>query len=137
MEMTRNQMHFIIMSAIYSEITDFSYGEGKMVRDAKEILEGLCECEYEQIDPFVKDMVLVSLQKYGEIVNAYLPNLVNWKWDRFPALTRAILLMSYTHLHYVEKVDKKVVINIAVNLAKKYIDEKQAKFINAILDRSL
>ena len=42
--------------------------------------------------------------------------------------------MSYAHFYYVEKVDKKVVINTAVDLAKKYVEEKQAKFINAILD---
>ena len=42
--------------------------------------------------------------------------------------------MSYTHYKFIEKVDKKVVINVAVDLAKKYIDDKQAKFINGILD---
>ena len=36
--------------------------------------------------------------------------------------------------YILEKIDKKVVINTAVNLAKKYIEENQAKFINAILD---
>ena len=47
--------------------------------------------------------------------------------------------MSYTHFYYVEKgkVDKKVVINTAVELAKKYVEEKQAKFINAILEKVL
>ena len=45
--------------------------------------------------------------------------------------------MSYTHYHYIEKVDKKIVINIAVTLAKKYIDDKQAKFINGILDNGV
>ena len=45
--------------------------------------------------------------------------------------------MSYAHYYYVENVDKKVVIDVAVSLAKKYIEEKQAKFINAILDKVL
>ena len=45
--------------------------------------------------------------------------------------------MSYAHFYYVEKVDKRIVIDIAVNLAKKYIDDNQAKFINAILDKVL
>ena len=67
-------------------------------------------------------------------MNAYIPHLRNWKWERLPLLTQAILLMSYAHYYYIEKVDKKIVINVAVDLAKKYIDDKQAKFINAILD---
>ena len=79
----------------------------------------------------------MSLKNYGEIKRAYEPYLKNWKWERLPLLTQAILLMSYTHYKYIEKVDKKVVINVAVELAKKYIDDKQAKFINAILDNGV
>ena len=134
MALTRNQTHLVIMTAIYNELAAFNYGDKNSVRDAREILKGLCEEHYDNIDPYIKNTVLVSLQKYGEIVNAYIPHLRNWKWERLPLLTQAILLMSYAHYYYIEKVDKKIVINVAVDLAKKYIDDKQAKFINAILD---
>lgn len=136
MALSRNQTHLAIMTVIYNELVDFHYSEDQTFsRDAKELIQDMVgDIPYEEIDPFIKDMVLVSLQKYGEIVNAYQPYLRNWKWDRLPLLTQAILLMSYTHFYFVEKVDKKVVINIAVDLAKKYVDDKQAKFINAILD---
>ena len=125
------------MTVIYNELTDFTFGEQKINRDAKELIASLCECDIKDVDSYIVDSVLVSLQKYGEIKNAYLPYLVNWKWERLPLLTQAILLMSYTHFYFIEKVDKKVVINVAVNLAKKYIDEKQAKFINGILDNGV
>ncbi len=134
MEISRNQQHYIIMTAIYNELTDFTFGEQKLNRDAREIIADLCECDFKDIDRYIVDSVMVSLQKYGEIRAAFTPFLKNWKWERLPLLTQAILLMSYTHFYFIEKVDKKVVINIAVNLAKKYIDDKQAKFINAILD---
>ena len=136
MALSRNQTHLVIMTVIYNELVDFHYSEDKgFSRDAKELIQDMVgDTPYEEIDPYIKDMVLISLQKYGEIVNAYQPYLRNWKWDRLPLLTQAILLMSYTHFYFVEKVDKKVVINIAVDLAKKYIDDKQAGFINAILD---
>lgn len=136
MALSRNQTHLVIMTAIYNELVDFHYSEDKVFsRDAKELITDLVgDTPYEEIDPYIKDMVIISLQKYGEIVNAYHPYLRNWKWERLPLLTQAILLMSYTHFYFVEKVDKKVVINIAVDLAKKYIDDKQAGFINAILD---
>ena len=45
-------------------------------------------------------------------------HLNRWKWSRLPLLSQAILLMSYAHFYYVEKVDKRIVINIAVELAK-------------------
>lgn len=134
MELTRNQTHHIIMTAIYNELVDFNFGDRTQIRDIRDILSSLCEQDYDSIDSYVKDTVIVSLQKYGEIIQAYLPYLRNWKWERLPLLTQSILLMSYTHFYFIEKVDKKVVINTAVDLGKKYIDDKQGKFINAILD---
>lgn len=131
---SRNQAHVIVMTAIYNELVDFKFGDNNFVRDAKELISSLCEQDYEEVDPYIKDTVLISLAKYGEVVNAFMPYLRNWKWERLPVLTQAILLMSYVHFYYIEKVDKKVVVNIAVDLAKKYVDDKQAKFINAILD---
>ncbi len=122
------------MTAIYNELTDFTFGEKQINRSALDIIAGLCECEIEEVDRYIIDTVMISLQKYGEIRQAFTPYLVKWKWGRLPLLTQAILLMSYTHFYFVEKVDKTVVIDVAVNLAKKYIDDKQAKFINAILD---
>ena len=133
-EISRNQENFIIMTVIYNELTDFTFGEGKLTRDATEMICSLCECEPHEIDPYILNTVMVSLKNYGEIKAAFTPYLKNWKWDRLPLLTQAILLMSYAHYKYVEKVDAKVVINVAIELAKKYIDDKQTKFINAILD---
>ena len=136
MALSRNQTHLVIMTVIYNELVDYSFSDGSnFSRSAEEMIcEMVGESDFNAIDPFIKDMVMVSLQKYGEIVTAYAPYLRNWKWERLPLLTQSILLMSYTHFYFVEKVDKKVVINVAVDLAKKYIDDKQAKFINAILD---
>ena len=114
--LSRNKQHFIIMTAIYNELVDFSFGEGKLVRDAAEMIAELCECDK------------------SEIKTAYSKYLKNWKWERLPLLTQSILMMSYTHFYYVDKADKAVVINTAVSLAKEYIDDKQAKFINGILD---
>ncbi len=137
MALTRNQTHYVIMTAIYNELAAFNYGDSNSVREIKDILSGLCEEDFDSIDSYIKDTVLISLKKYGEIVRAYLPYLRNWKWERLPLLTQAILLMSYTHFYFLEKVEKKIVINIAVDLAKKYIDDKQAKFINGILDNGV
>ena len=70
-------------------------------------------------------------------MNTFTPFLTNWKWERLPTLTQASLIKSYAHFYFVEKVDKHVVINVAIELAKTYVDPAQAKFINAILDKVL
>lgn len=137
MEMSRNQQHYIIMTVIYDELNDYLIGGGKTFRDARDLTSELCEVPYEEVSPFIKQVIAETLNNYGAIVNAFGPYLRNWKWDRLPLLTQAVLLMSYAHFYYVENTDKKVVINIAVDLAKKYIDPKQASFINAILDKVL
>ena len=134
MAISRNQSHFVIMTVIYDELADFVMGGGASSRNANELIEEIAETPFDEVDPYIKRSVALTMQHYGEIVDAYRPLLVNWKWERIPLLTQAILLMSYAHFYYVEKVDKKVVINTAVDLAKKYVEEKQAKFINAILD---
>ena len=138
MPLSRNQEHYVVMTVIYNELDDFLYGKGETKRDASELIEEVSGQPIEEVSDYVKDTVYISLQKYGEIVNAFIPNLNNWKWDRLPALSRAILLMSYTHFFYTEpNVNKRIVINIAVDLAKEYVEEKQAKFINGLLDKVL
>ena len=137
MSASRNQQHYIIMTVIYNELSDFAMNEGHVFRDARDLTSELCGVPYEEVDNFIKQSIAASLQNYGAIVKAFTPHLKNWTWDRLPLLTRAILVMSYAHFYYVEKVDKGIVIDIAVQLAKTYIEEKQAKFVNAILDKVL
>lgn len=137
MAITRNQEHYVVMTVIYDALSDIEHGEGKGFHDVKNLISELANTPYNEVSDYVRNTINESLLHYVDIVKAYEPNLVNWSWERLPLLTRSILLMSYAHFYYVEKVDKKIVINIAVNLAKKYIDDKQAKFINAIVDKVL
>ena len=138
MAISRNQQNYLIMTTIYMELNDFNYGDKANPRSAKEIMLGLME-EYNEtkIPPFIEDMVNLSLLHYGDAVNVFSEHLKDWKWERIPLITQAILLMSYTHFYYIEKIDKAIVIDVAVRLTKEYVEEKQAKFVNAILDETL
>ena len=136
-KISRNQEHFIIMTVIYDELADFSSGQDNLFRDVNEIIMEITDIPLKEHSAYVQNTIASVLNNYGEIVSAFLPHLKNWKWDRLPLLTRSVLLMSYAHFYYVEKVDKRIVINVAIELAKKYIEEKQAKFINAILHEVL
>ena len=136
MALSRNQEHYVVMTVIYDALSDFVLGEGKHFRDVRQLIADVAEAPYSEVSDYVKNVVAYSLNHYGEIKDAFTPNLVNWKWDRLPLLTQSILIMSYAHSK-VEEVDKRVIINVAVDLGKKYVEEKQAKFINAVLDRTL
>lgn len=124
------------MTVIYDELNDFAIGGGKTFRDARDLMCALCECDYDQVPEHIKETVSYAINNYGKIHDEVTPHLKGWTWERLPLLTQAVLLMSYSH-YQVEKIDKRIVISIAVNLAKTYIEEKQAKFINAILDEVL
>lgn len=131
---TRNQENTLIMMVVYNVLVDYKFANQSFARDVKTLMCDISGKEYDQISDYVKDSVMVTCDKYPEIVKAFIPKLKNWEWNRLPTLTQSILICSYSHFYFIEKVDKKVIINIAVNLAKKFIDDKQAKFINAILD---
>ena len=138
MALSRNQQNYLIMTSIYMELNDFNYGDKANPRSSKEIMLGLLsDYDVDVVPSFMEDMVNVSLLRYGDAVNLFSAHLKDWKWERLPLITQAILLMSYTHFYHIEKIDKAIVINVAVNLAKEYVEEKQAKFINAILDETL
>lgn len=122
------------MTVIYNELLDHVLGNDECFRNANELIEEISETPFREVNDFIKNSVALSLKNYGNAKNAIEPFLVNWDWKRLPLLTQAILIMSHTHFYLVEKIDKRVVINTAVELAKKYIDPKQAKFINAVLD---
>ncbi len=136
-KISRNQENFIIMTVIYDELADYVAGDNQPFRDVNEIILEITETPLKEHSDYVQNCIASVLSHYGGIVNAFVPHLNNWKWERLPLLTRAVLLMSYAHFYYVEKIDKRIVINVAIELAKKYIEEKQAKFINAILDEVL
>jgi N utilization substance protein B len=56
--------------------------------------------------------------------------------EQLDAVGRAILLLGLAELKFREDVPSKVVINEAVELAKRYGPAESFKFVNAVLDKS-
>lgn len=136
-KISRNQENYIVMTVIYDVLNDFKAQDKYPARNIDEIIFEITGIPLQEHSFHAQNLLVAVLTHYGDMVKAFNPHLKDWKWSRLPLLSQAILLMSYAHYYYVEKVDKRIVINIAVELAKKYIEEKQAKFINAILDEVL
>ncbi len=135
MSINRNQIHDKILTCIYIQLSYIDLGD---TLDIKKSLEDIFEDEYDNIDVFARKVVIKCPIYINEIIPAFESNLTNWRWERLPLITQAILLMSYTHHRYCdEKTDKAVIIDIAVKLAKKYLDNKDYRFVNAILDKTL
>ncbi|MEI3416205.1 MAG: transcription antitermination factor NusB [Christensenellaceae bacterium] len=56
-----------------------------------------------------------------------------WKLDRLSRVDLSILRLAVAEMHYIDEIPYKVSVNEAVELAKKYSDEKSPNFINGIL----
>lgn len=83
---------------------------------------------------FVKDIVfgvVTYKEELDKTINKYMNN---WTIDRLDKSGANILRMALYELKYMDTPEI-VVINEAVELAKKYCDEAVRKIINAVLDK--
>ena len=102
--------------------------------DIRVILEDLCKKELKDIDPFILENVIECLENMDEYKDIINKNLKDWSFERLGYIEQAILLLATNEITAGE-VQKPIVINEAVELAKKYCDEDSYKFINGVLDR--
>lgn len=127
MKLNRTEAREKIMVILYQ--IDFYVKEG-MPYDIDEVIKENLEID----NKFVRDVVygvIKNIESIDKIITKYLDN---WDLDRLGKTDKAILrLGTYEMLYY--DTPKVVVINEAVELAKKYSDDKIVKLINAVLDK--
>ena len=127
MKLTRTEAREKIMVILYQ--IDFYKKE-----NIEYNIEDVCHENLEMDNKYVKDIVngvLENQDKIDETISKYLDN---WDLDRLGKTDRAILRLSTYEMMYYDT-PKVVVINEAVELAKKYSDDKVVKLINAVLDK--
>ena len=127
MKLTRTEAREKIMIILYQ--IDF-YIKDNISFDVEEVIKENLEMD----NKYVKDIVhgvLENLEEIDSIISKYLEN---WSLDRLGKTDKAILrLATYEMLYY--DTPEVVVINEAVELSKKYSDDKVVKLINAVLDK--
>ncbi len=97
----------------------------------------LDECIKENLEiesEFVKEVVYGVNTYYDELSALANKYLEDWTIDRLDKTGANILRMALYELKYMDT-PRVVVINEAVELAKKYSDEPVRKMINAVLDK--
>ena len=117
----------------------FLYEKNKINYNIDEVIEELLD------DIDIEDRKKVDVVFLNELVNNVINNnseidskinkyLENWTLDRLGLTDQAILRISVYELIYTETPDL-VCINEAIELSKKYSDEKVTKMINGVLDK--
>ena len=131
---SRNQMQRIALFAIYDILTYLDMNEPV---DVKAIVSGLTDVDYENADYFVKAAAVYTVKYLNDVIAVFNAHMNKWTFDRLNRVEQAILLLSYIHYFHIEEVDKGVVIDIAVKQAKRFLDDKAHRFVNAVLDHTL
>ncbi len=84
-------------------------------------------------NPFIESLFKDIEENKNRIDSIISGHLKDWSIERLPAVDRAILRIALAEILYHEEIPLSVSINEAVEMAKKFSDEKSAKFINGLL----
>ena len=86
---------------------------------------------------YIKSVIKTVTDNLEVIDKKIVESLVNWKLDRISKVNLTILRLAVGEMMFVEDVPGSVAINEAVELTKKYSDDKSSSFINGVLDKIL
>lgn len=125
--MNRNEARSVIMTILYQV---FMYQNSKIEYNLNDVIKDNLEID----NDFVKETVTGVLDNKENIVNIANKYLKDWTFDRLGLTDRAILSMGIYELLYTNTPEV-VAINEAIELSKKYSDDKVKNMINGVLDK--
>lgn len=83
------------------------------------------------------DELVVGVAKHREELDAIVQELSrNWRLERMALVERNVIRLALYELKYVPSVPTNVVLNEAVELAKRFGTAEGAAFVNGLLDRA-
>ncbi len=83
---------------------------------------------------FIVKGTLVNLEKIDEVIKKISKN---WTIERMSRVDRNLLRLSIYEIIYEPETPKNVIINEAVEIAKKYGNDESPAFVNGILDAAV
>ena len=87
----------------------------------------------EDTEKFANELFEGAARRKKQLDAVIKEHCENWRFERLAAIDRAILRLAIHEL-LLEKTPHKVIINEAVDLAKKFSGEDSGSFVNGILD---
>ncbi|MBK1810992.1 transcription antitermination factor NusB [Clostridium sp. YIM B02505] len=104
------------------------------IESFKEAFEG----DITEIDDTYLNQVINGINEKKDQLDAIVEKyLVNWKLGRVSKVNLSILRVALYEMLHFEDIPNKVAINEALEIAKKFSDEKSVSFINGVLDKAL
>ncbi|MES2607312.1 MAG: transcription antitermination factor NusB [Pseudomonadota bacterium] len=78
------------------------------------------------------EAIPLKITEIDEEIQKYLQE--NWKMDRLAAVVRSLLRSACYELMFEPLVPTPVVLNEYIEVAREFLDEREVKFVNGILD---
>ena len=88
-----------------------------------------------EVDEYVKKVFFGNAENEKIIDMKIDECLVGWKKERISYVAKSILKLSGYELMFMEDIPVKVSINEAIELSKKYDDDKAYVFVNGVLNK--
>ena len=89
----------------------------------------------DEVKEFAEKLVLGVREHEDEIDKLIQLASTNWKLERMALVDRNILRMATYELRWMPEIPRKVSLNEAIEIAKRYGSEDSGSFINGILDK--
>lgn len=106
----------------------------KKDESSEEIFEKAVSVRELEYDNYVKDVFFGSQEHATEIDAVTEKHLKGWRSDRISPVSRAVIRLATYEIMFLSDIPARVSINEAVELAKKYDDEKSYSFVNGVLN---
>lgn len=123
----RSELREIAMKVLYQV---YIYQNSNTEYNVEELIKEQLEISNDFVNELVNNVIKYQ-KEISKLANKYL---VDWNIDRLSKVDKAILSIGIYELRYT-KTPSVVAINEAIELSKKYSDEKVTKMLNATLDK--
>jgi len=124
---TRHQARTAVIGLLYA----YDLGNENISKFSDEILEADKIRNKQRV--FSHNLFDGTIQNLETIDTEIQKHLKDWDYNSIGKVEKAILRLA-TYEIMIEGVDKRIIINEAIELAKKLADDKSPRFINAVLD---
>ena len=124
---TRHQARTAVVGLLYA----YDLGNENIAKFSDEILEeGKIRNKQREFSNTLFNGTIENLEMLDEHIEKHL---TDWSYSSIGKVEKAIMRLGAYEI-LVAKTDRAIIINEAVELAKKLADEKSPKFINGVLD---
>lgn len=101
---------------------------------AEEIFEKAVNVRELEYDDYVKNVFFGVEEHISEIKSVAEKHFKGWRSDRVSPVSRAVIRLATYEMMFLTDIPARVSINEAIELTKKYDDEKSYSFVNGVLN---